>query len=426
MSFKVFSFHPHLEAAIQLSGYTTPTPIQQQAMPSILDGRDLLGLAQTGTGKTAAFVLPTLQRLMQGPRKKVRALVIAPTRELAEQINEYFVKMTAGTSLRSAVIYGGVSKSNQSRRLREGVEIIVACPGRLLDHLQDKAVDLSHVEVLILDEADHMFDKGFLPDIRRILKHVPAKRQTLIFSATMPGEVRHLVEDILNNPVKVQIDYERLIKSVSHSMYQVEQGDKAALLQELLGKPELHNALVFTRTKHKARSLALSLEKAGFKAAALQGNMSQVKRQQALEGFKQGTYNILVATDIAARGIDVSGLSHVINFDMPDTVEAYTHRIGRTGRAACAGDAFTFMTSDDHRIVQQIRKALGSEMPIETIASTSRRPQADRSQVARPQTAARPKSARQQATTGRTEKTVPAVGKNIQRRGRGKSFDFGI
>ena len=426
MSFKVFSFHPHLEAAIQLSGYTTPTPIQQQAMPSILDGRDLLGLAQTGTGKTAAFVLPTLQRLMQGPRKKVRALVIAPTRELAEQINEYFVKMTAGTSLRSAVIYGGVSKSNQSRRLREGVEIIVACPGRLLDHLQDKAVDLSHVEVLILDEADHMFDKGFLPDIRRILKHVPAKRQTLIFSATMPGEVRHLVEDILNNPVKVQIDYERLIKSVSHSMYQVEQGDKAALLQELLGKPELHNALVFTRTKHKARSLALSLEKAGFKAAALQGNMSQVKRQQALEGFKQGTYNILVATDIAARGIDVSGLSHVINFDMPDTVEAYTHRTGRTGRAACAGDAFTFMTSDDHRIVQQIRKALGSEMPIETIASTSRRPQADRSQVARPQTAARPKSARPQATTGRTEKTVPAVGKNIQRRGRGKSFDFGI
>ncbi|RPH40312.1 MAG: DEAD/DEAH box helicase, partial [Desulfobulbaceae bacterium] len=311
-------------------------------------------------------------------------------------------------------------------RLREGVEIIVACPGRLLDHLQDKAVDLSHVEVLILDEADHMFDKGFLPDIRRILKHVPAKRQTLIFSATMPGEVRHLVEDILNNPVKVQIDYERLIKSVSHSMYQVEQGDKAALLQELLGKPELHNALVFTRTKHKARSLALSLEKAGFKAAALQGNMSQVKRQQALEGFKQGTYNILVATDIAARGIDVSGLSHVINFDMPDTVEAYTHRTGRTGRAACAGDAFTFMTSDDHRIVQQIRKALGSEMPIETIASTSRRPQTDRSQVARPQTAARPKSARPQTATGRTEKTAPAVGKNIQRRGRAKSFDFGI
>lgn len=435
MSFKVFSFHPHLEAAIQLSGYTTPTPIQQQAMPSILEGRDLLGLAQTGTGKTAAFVLPTLQRLLQGPRKRVRALVVAPTRELAEQINEYFVKMTAGTSLRSVVIYGGVSKLNQSRRLREGVEIIVACPGRLLDHLQDRAVDLSHVEVLILDEADHMFDKGFLPDIRKILKHVPVKRQTLIFSATMPGEVRHLVEDILNNPVKVQIDYEKLIKSVSHSMYQVEQGDKAALLQELLGKPELHNALVFTRTKHKARSLALSLEKAGFKAAALQGNMSQVKRQQALEGFKQGTYNILVATDIAARGIDVSGLSHVINFDMPDTVEAYTHRTGRTGRAACAGDAFTFMTSDDTRIVQQIRKALGSEMPVATIGATPRNSLAARPQAARPQTTrpqgsrpqgSRSQAARPQGEVVRTEKSASAAVKNIQRRGRAKSFDFGI
>jgi len=412
MSFKVFSFHPHLETAIQTSGYTTPTPIQQQAMPSILGGRDLLGLAQTGTGKTAAFVLPTLQRLLQGPRKRVRALVVAPTRELAEQINDYFLKMAVGTNLRSAVIYGGVSKSNQARRLREGVEVIVACPGRLLDHLQDKAVDLSHVEMLILDEADHMFDKGFLPDIRRILKHVPVKRQTLIFSATMPGEVRHLVEDILSNPVTVQIDYQKLIKSVSHSMYQVEQSGKTALLQELLSKPELQNALVFTRTKHKARSLALSLEKAGFRAAALQGNMSQVKRQQALEGFKQGTYNILVATDIAARGIDVSGLSHVINFDMPDTVEAYTHRTGRTGRAACAGDAFTFMTSDDYRIVQQIKKALGSDMPIATISGSPGRAPIIRAQAVKP----------------KTEKAVPAANanKNKQRRGRATSFDFGI
>ncbi len=411
MSFTVFSFHPHLEAAIQKSGYTTPTPIQQQAMPSVLAGRDLLGLAQTGTGKTAAFVLPTLQRLLQGPRRRVRALVVAPTRELAEQINDYFLKMAVGTNLRSIVIYGGVSKTNQSRRLREGVEIIVACPGRLLDHLQDKAVDLSHVEMLILDEADHMFDKGFLPDIRKILRHVPVKRQTLIFSATMPGEVRHLVEDILRDPVTVQIDYEKLIKSVSHSIYQVEQSGKTALLQELLGKPELHNALVFTRTKHKARSLALSLEKAGFKAAALQGNMSQVKRQQALEGFKQGTFNVLVATDIAARGIDVSGLSHVINFDMPDTVEAYTHRTGRTGRATCAGDAFTFMTSDDHRIVQQIKKALGSEMPVKTIGALS-----PRTMPAPGVQAARPK----------TEKAAAVAAKGNQRRGRSKSFDFGL
>ncbi len=413
MSFTVFSFHPHLEAAILTSGYTTPTPIQQQAMPSILGGRDLLGLAQTGTGKTAAFVLPTLQRLLQGPRKRVRALVVAPTRELAEQIHDYFLKMAAGTTLRSAVIYGGVSKTNQARRLREGVEVVVACPGRLLDHLQDKAVDLSHVEMLILDEADHMFDKGFLPDIRRILKYVPVKRQTLIFSATMPAAVRHLVEDILSNPVTVQIDYEKLTKSVSHSIYQVEQSGKTALLQELLQNPELHNALVFTRTKHKARSLALSLEKAGFKAAALQGNMSQVKRQQALEGFKKGTYNILVATDIAARGIDVSGLSHVINFDMPDTVEAYTHRTGRTGRAACAGDAFTFMTSDDHRIVQQIKKVLGSDVAVEMIAGLRGKTLAPRAQVP--------------AARAKTEKAVvPAAGKIIQRRGRATSFDFGI
>jgi superfamily II DNA/RNA helicase len=410
MSFKVFSFDPHLEAAIKKCGYSTPTPIQQQAMPSILGGCDLLGLAQTGTGKTAAFVLPTLQRLMQGSRGRVRALVIAPTRELAEQIHDYFLKMTAGTNLRSVVIYGGVSKSNQARRLREGVEIIVACPGRLLDHLQDKAVDLSHIEMLILDEADHMFDKGFLPDIRRILKQVPTKRQTLIFSATMPGEVRHLVEDILNRPVTVQIDYEKLAKSVSHSIYQVEQSGKTALLQELLCKPDLHNALVFTRTKHKARSLALSLEKSGFKAAALQGNMSQVKRQQALDGFKQGTFNILVATDIAARGIDVSGLSHVINFDMPDTVEAYTHRTGRTGRAACAGDAFTFATSDDNRIVQQIKRALGSDMPVKTIAG--RPVKSSPSEV--------------HSMKSKVEKAAPVASQGKQRRGRAKSFDFGL
>ena len=411
MSFSVFSFHPHLEAAIQKSGYTTPTPIQQQAMPSILDGRDLLGLAQTGTGKTAAFVLPILQRLMQGPRRRVRALVIAPTRELAEQIHEYFLKMTVGTNLRSVVIYGGVSKTNQARRLREGVEIIVACPGRLLDHLQDKAVDLSQVETLVLDEADHMFDKGFLPDIRRILRQVPNQRQTLVFSATMPGEVRRLVEEILAKPVTVQIDYEKLAKAVTHSIYQVEQSGKAVLLQELLGHPDLHNALVFTRTKHKARSLAQSLEKAGFKAAALQGNMSQVKRQQALDGFKQGTFNVLVATDIAARGIDVSGLSHVINFDMPDTVEAYTHRTGRTGRAACAGDAYTFMTSDDHRIVQQIKKALGPDMPVKTIAGmTGKMPTANAAHAVKP----------------KAEKAAPVAAERKKRRGRAASFDFGI
>lgn len=411
MSFSVFQFHPHITAAIKTCGYSSPTPIQQQAIPPVLAGRDVLGLAQTGTGKTAAFVLPILQRCLEHRKNGVRALVIAPTRELAEQIHEYFAQMTAGTKIRSAVIYGGVSKSVQARKLREGVEIIVACPGRLLDHLQDKAVDLRHVEMLVLDEADHMFDKGFLPDIRRIIKQVPQQRQTLVFSATMPREVRHLVEDILADAVTVQIDHQRPIDTVSHSIFQVEQTGKSALLQEILSQPEIRNALVFTRTKHKARSLAQALDKAGFKATALQGNMSQPKRQQALEGFKRGTFTIMVATDIAARGIDVSGLSHVINFDMPDTFEAYTHRTGRTGRATCVGDAFTFATGDDTQLVRQIQKTLGSAVSIKKVARSTRQPAVAVEAV---------KKASPIAPVGGGD----TRGKT--RRGRARSFDFGL
>jgi superfamily II DNA/RNA helicase len=411
MSFSVFQFHPHITAAIKTSGYASPTPIQQQAIPPVLAGRDVLGLAQTGTGKTAAFVLPILQRCLQHPRKGVQALVIAPTRELAEQIHEYFARMAAGTRIRSAVIYGGVSKSVQARKLREGVEIIVACPGRLLDHLQDRAVDLRHVEMLVLDEADHMFDKGFLPDIRRIIKQVPQQRQTLVFSATMPREVRHLVEDILDDAVTVQIDHQVPLDTVSHSIFQVEQTGKSALLQEILHQPEIRNALVFTRTKHKARSLAQVLDKAGFKATALQGNMSQPKRQQALEGFKRGTYTIMVATDIAARGIDVSGLSHVINFDMPDTFEAYTHRTGRTGRATCVGDALTFATGDDTQLVRQIQKTLGDAVSIKKIARPTRQPAVAVEAVKKVSPVAPVNGG---DTRGKT------------RRGRARSFDFGL
>ena len=411
MSFSVFQFHPHLTAAIKTCGYTSPTPIQHQAIPPVLAGRDVLGLAQTGTGKTAAFVLPILQRCLEQRKQGVRALVIAPTRELAEQIHEYFVQMAAGTKIRSAVIYGGVSKSVQARKLREGVEIIVACPGRLLDHLQDKAVDLRHVETLVLDEADHMFDKGFLPDIRRIIKQVPQQRQTLVFSATMPREVRHLVEDILADAVTVQIDHQLPLDTVSHSIFEVDQTGKSALLQEILGQPEIRNALVFTRTKHKARSLAQALDKAGFKATALQGNMSQPKRQQALEGFKRGTFTIMVATDIAARGIDVSGLSHVINFDMPDTFEAYTHRTGRTGRATCVGDAFTFATGDDTQLVRQIQKTLGAAVSIKKAARPVRQPAAA------------------VETVKKISPVAPAKGGDTRgktRRGRARSFDFGL
>lgn len=367
MSFTVFNFHPHIAQAVHKCGYSTPTPIQLQAIPPVLEGRDLLGLAQTGTGKTAAFVLPTLQRLLNGARKSVRALIIAPTRELAEQIHGYIEKMALLTNLRSAVIYGGVSKQAQARNLRNGVEIIVACPGRLLDHLNDRTINLAHVEILVLDEADHMFDKGFLPDIRRILKSTPQKRQSLVFSATMPHEIRRLAEDILNNPATVQINHTQAAPSISHSLIPVEQKRKTELLKSILSQKEMTTTLVFTKTKYKARNVAQQLENSGYRATSLQGNLSQNKRQQALDGFKSGTYNILVATDIAARGIDVSGISHVINYDVPDTAEAYTHRTGRTGRAACTGEAFTFMTSADNRIIKVIEQTLGKKIARETI-----------------------------------------------------------
>ena len=368
MSFTVFNFHPHLLTAIQKSGYTVPTPIQQQAIPPVLEGRDLLGLAQTGTGKTAAFVLPTLQRLLDGPRKSIRALIVAPTRELAEQIHSYIEKMAHLTNLRSAVIYGGVSKLTQAKKIRAGVEIIVACPGRLLDHVNDRAINLSNVEILILDEADHMFDKGFLPDIRRILKHVPKKRQSLVFSATMPKEIRHLAEDILNNPATVQINHTQAAASISHALIPVAQNRKTELLKNILEQKGMTTTLVFTKTKYKAKNVAQQLENSGYRATSLQGNLSQSKRQQALDGFKSGTFNILVATDIAARGIDVSGISHVINYDVPDTAEAYTHRTGRTGRAACTGEAFTFMTADDDKMIKLIEQTLGKKILRETVS----------------------------------------------------------
>ncbi len=362
MSFTEFQFHPQIQAALESSGYVSPSPIQKQSIPPVLAGRDLLGLAQTGTGKTAAFVLPLLQRLHGGPKGKVRALIIAPTRELAEQTHRYTGKMAQKTDLRSMVIYGGVSKQSQINTIRRGAEIVVACPGRLLDLVNMKAIDLSTVEMLILDEADHMFDHGFLPDIRRILSKLPRQRQTLVFSATMPKEIRSLAEDILTDPVTVQINHSKPTASISHSFYQVEQRNKGNLLKKILQDKEITTAIVFTRTKHKAKNLAFQLQKTGCRATSLQGNLSQQKRQLALDGFKSGTYNILVATDIAARGIDVSGISHVINFDMPATPETYTHRTGRTGRASCTGAAFTFATPDDHKMTRALERSLGKKL----------------------------------------------------------------
>lgn len=324
----------------------------------MLEGRDVLGLAQTGTGKTAAFVLPILQRLTKGPLRQVRALVVAPTRELAEQIHQTIVDLGKNTKVRSVAIYGGVSKKPQVAALQRGVEIVVACPGRLLDHIGDGSIDLSQLDVLVLDEADMMCDMGFLPDIRRILTHLPAQRQTLFFCATMPDEIRKLSRDILSDPATVQIGVVAPAETVSHALYPVAEGLKTRLLLAMFRQMLTKRLLVFTRTKHRARRLARVLEEHGYRVAALQGNLAQKRRQEALDGFRDGTHDILVATDIASRGIDVSEISHVINFDMPTTVDAYTHRIGRTGRAEHTGRAFTLTTVEDEPLIFRIERVL--------------------------------------------------------------------
>ena len=367
MNFKSFNFHPQVEAGVAAAGYTTPTPIQEQGIPPVMQGLDVMGLAQTGTGKTAAFALPILHRLIPGERGKVRALIIAPTRELAEQINEAITVLGKQTRLKSMTVYGGVNVNPQIDKLKRGVDIIVACPGRLLDHIGQGTVNLSGLEVLVLDEADQMFDMGFLPDIRRILKHVPEKRQTLLFSATMPDDIRRLASDILTKPVTIQVGSSAPPVTVTHALYPVAQHLKTPLLLELLKHTDTESVLIFTRTKHRAKRLGEQLEKAGYKAASLQGNLSQNRRQAALDGFRDGTYQILVATDIAARGIDVSQISHVVNYDIPDTPEAYVHRIGRTGRAARTGDAFTLVTSEDAIMVRTIEKKLNAQLERRTV-----------------------------------------------------------
>jgi len=347
-------------AGVSSVGFTKPTPIQEQSIPVALKGRDVLGLAQTGTGKTAAFALPILHRLATTPPKKgVRCLVIAPTRELAEQILQTFRDLGQHLGINSIAIYGGVSKLPQLTGLRRGAQIVVACPGRLLDHVGQKDIDLRNVEVLVLDEADTMCDMGFLPDVQRILNHVPTDRQTLFFSATMPTEIRTLAVKILKDPEMVQIGTIAPAKTVSHSLYPVPDKLKKNLLLAMLEQTPTGRALIFTRTKHRARTLALDLAKKSFRVAALQGNMSQTARQQAMDGFRVGKFDILVATDIAAHGIDVPEVSHVINFDFPNTTDTYTHRIGRTGRAEQTGEAFTLAGAEDGNMIREVERELG-------------------------------------------------------------------
>jgi ATP-dependent RNA helicase RhlE len=362
MSFETFNLHPSIMAGVRALGYTKPTPIQLQAIPPIMQGRDIIGLAQTGTGKTAAFVLPILQRLLQGPRGRTRALIISPTRELAEQTCEAINDLGKQTGLRGVAIYGGVSMEQQTRQLTKGVEIITACPGRLLDHLWKGTVDLSHLEVLVIDEADRMFDMGFLPDIRNILKCILHKRQTLLFSATMPQNIRRLAREILHDPVTVQIGRTLPAKTVSHFLYPVQQHLKTTLLKELLRKTDTESVLVFTRTKHRASRVAQQLVRAGYRVTSLQGNLSQNQRQAALDGFRNGSIKILVATNIAARGIDVLSISHVINYDMPESTDDYIHRIGRTGRVNKSGDALTFVTEADTGKIRALEQLLDAPL----------------------------------------------------------------
>ncbi len=362
MEFKSFNLDPSVEAGVAAAGFVTPTPIQTEAIPSVMNGRDIMGLAQTGTGKTAVFALPILHRLMKGKRGHVRSLIIAPTRELAEQIHDAINSLGKETRMRSVTVYGGVNINTQIQKLKRGAEIVVACPGRLLDHMGRGTIDLSRVEVLVIDEADHMLDMGFLPDIRRILKHLPAQRQTLLFSATMPNEIHRLAKDILMDPITIKAGETAPAETVSHAHYPVAQHLKTAFLLKLLGHINSQSVLVFTRTKHRAKRLGEQLSRAGFRSTSLQGNLSQGRRQAALDGFRNGKFQVLVATDIAARGIDICQISHVINYDMPNTPDAYIHRIGRTGRADQNGDAFTLITRDDNQMVNAIDRIIGSKV----------------------------------------------------------------
>jgi ATP-dependent RNA helicase RhlE len=367
MNFDTFNFHPSIMAGVRELGYTEPTPIQVQAIRPILQGRDLIGLAQTGTGKTAAFALPILQRLQSEPRGRVRALIISPTRELAEQICEAINDLGAKSGLRSVSVYGGVSMEQQVRSLSARPEIVVACPGRLLDHLWKGTIDLADLEILVIDEADRMLDMGFLPDIKKVLGCILHRYQTLLFSATMPTAIRRLTHEILHDPVTVQIGRTLPAKTVSHALYPVKQHLKTALLQALLRQTDTESVLVFTRTKHRASRVAQQLIRGGHRVTSLQGNLSQNQRQAALDGFRNGSFKILVATDIAARGIDVLSISHVINYDMPESTDDYIHRIGRTGRVDKSGDAFTFVTDADADKIAALERILGAPLERTTL-----------------------------------------------------------
>jgi ATP-dependent RNA helicase RhlE len=366
--FTTLQLHPDLLRGIRELGFARPTPIQAEAIPPAMAGKDLLACAMTGSGKTAAFLLPILHRLIDKPRRTTRALVLTPTRELAAQILEDLNSLAVHTPLSGAAVYGGVGMGPQEHAFRSGVDIIVATPGRLLDHFRQPYAKLAGIEHLVLDEADRMLDMGFLPDIRRVLRHIPSKRQTLFFSATMPGPIGELAAEMLRNPVRINLQRQAApAVGITQAVYPVPQDLKPALLVELLARGLVQEVLVFTRTKHRANRLADHLVKHGLNAARIHGNRSQAQRTEALAGFKAGKYRVLVATDIAARGIDVEALGHVVNFDVPAVPEDYIHRIGRTGRAELTGDAFTFVAPDEETDLRAIERAVKTSLPRVTL-----------------------------------------------------------
>jgi len=352
-----------LTRGLEAAGFTEPRPIQVDTIPACLEGQDVMGLAQTGTGKTAAFALPILQRLIEEPGRGPLVLILAPTRELAIQIDAEIRLLAKFTKIETTTIFGGISPSTQIRALGRDPEIVVGCPGRVLDLVKQRKLDLSGIDTLVLDEADHMFDMGFLPDIKRILAALPKDRQNLLFSATMPKAIRGLADQILVDPKVVELAHSAPSERIEHALYATDPSRKKALLEKVLAQDDCKTAIVFTRTKHRAKRMAIQLAQRGLNAVALQGNMSQSQRDRAMGGFRKGQFDILVATDIAARGLDVAGVDYVINFDPPSTPETYTHRIGRTGRSEASGKAVTFVTSEDRAWVRDTERVLGSPIP---------------------------------------------------------------
>jgi ATP-dependent RNA helicase RhlE len=364
MTFSDFSLALELQASVRHAGFDQPTPIQREAIPPALEGSDILASAETGSGKTAAFLLPIMNRLLPMQRGATRALVIAPTRELAAQIVEHFRLLARGTHLTCAAVHGGVAMGAQERAFRKGVDMVVACPGRLLDHMRNSYADLSSIEFLVVDEADRMLDMGFLPDVKRVLARVPKKRQTFFFSATLPPAVVTLSREMLQDPVRLNIDRKPAAAGgITHSVFAVPAQGKSQLFLKLLAKGISGSVLVFTRTKHRANRLADFLDKNGVPCARIHGNRSQSQRTAALSGFKQGRFQVLVATDIAARGIDVEALGSVVNFDVPNQPEDYIHRVGRTARARLQGDAYTLVSPEEERSFGAIERALGHRLP---------------------------------------------------------------